>query len=631
MSIKNILNNKWLHLLLLFVTIWVYYHKSLEGEWAIDDVIVFSNNSYVLKGWYGIEEIFTRPTFEGHDIYMERGKQDAQGDLPGGRYRPFSLMFFIMEREIFGVDPWMGHFMNLIYYMLTISVVYFFLKNIVFKSLPAYVSFFASFLFVIHPIHSEVIGNIKSRDEILALLLNVSTIMLVYYAIQRKNFLYVLAACITYFCSLLSKENGVPFIAIIPLTIWYFTELPLRKYFQFMIPLLVVFGGYLLLRFSIMGSGFSKSSALFNDPFLYATFQERYATGMQVLLYNLSQLVYPYKFNWAYHYKMWPYVTFSDFKALSSLILHLGMLFSGLWAIYKKVFFPGWCFIWYIFTFSIACNLFINIGSYTGERFLFTPSLGFCILLAWSIYFIYSKLEQDKFKMGFIASFLLLMIPVIAFSFKKTTTRVEDWKSVKRLMLVDSKNNPDDFKLQLGLFNILLTDAEMNMFENKGAYTPIQAKIIDKAAMIVERLDSAEPRFLDSKYALMAIKGIEKNSIDSFINFTAFMGPYHTDQLQSVSRYYSTKGDFQKDLETKKQFYKNSYILDPTNINNLSKLAMTFMHLSQFDTAYALSTSILEQNQNLEDIRRLRGVAYEKLREVYLKDSLEYKKKYLLK
>ena len=143
---------------LLFAISAAVYVNTLGHDFALDDAIVITGNEYTKQGLAGIDEHLTRDSFTGffgneRDLVM------------GGRYRPMSLIFFSIEYALFGETPVVGHFLNLLYYGLLVILIYFWLWRLTREgahrlwSLP----FVAALLFAVHPLHTEVVANIKGR------------------------------------------------------------------------------------------------------------------------------------------------------------------------------------------------------------------------------------------------------------------------------------------------------------------------------------------------------------------------------------------------------------------------------------------------------------------------------------
>ena len=67
-------------------------------------------------------------------------------------------------------------------------------------------------------------ANIKGRDEILTLLGSLGALYLSFRSyLKKKPLLNILAAGL-FFLALLSKENAITFLAIIPLSYFFFTK-----------------------------------------------------------------------------------------------------------------------------------------------------------------------------------------------------------------------------------------------------------------------------------------------------------------------------------------------------------------------------------------------------------------------
>ena len=154
--------------IVVFILGFVLYANTLGNGYAFDDSIVITDNQFTQKGFAGIPDLLTKDFFEG--LY---GKSL---ELTGGRYRPLSLVSFAIERGIFGDNPLIGHLVNALIYGLCCL----FLFHVVarFTSYTSSIPYVTSILFCFHPIHTEVVANIKSRDEILCFLFLMLTIRL---------------------------------------------------------------------------------------------------------------------------------------------------------------------------------------------------------------------------------------------------------------------------------------------------------------------------------------------------------------------------------------------------------------------------------------------------------------------
>ncbi|MEM6723190.1 MAG: tetratricopeptide repeat protein, partial [Bacteroidota bacterium] len=101
---------KWKIAFLVFS--FVLYGNTLFNGYAQDDSIVIIDNEFTKQGLAGWGKILTEDTFVG----FFGVKKDL---VAGGRYRPFSLLTFALEYQIFGESPGISHLINILLYALT--------------------------------------------------------------------------------------------------------------------------------------------------------------------------------------------------------------------------------------------------------------------------------------------------------------------------------------------------------------------------------------------------------------------------------------------------------------------------------------------------------------------------------
>lgn len=133
----------------------IVYANTLRNGFAGDDIGTIRDNAYITKG--GISAIPTLLSTPYH-----RGSLILANDL----YRPLSLVLFATEYQLFGYNPLPFHFINILLYAGCVILLFLFLDGL-FEQKRTGVAFIASLLFAVHPIHTEVVANIKSGDELL--------------------------------------------------------------------------------------------------------------------------------------------------------------------------------------------------------------------------------------------------------------------------------------------------------------------------------------------------------------------------------------------------------------------------------------------------------------------------------
>ena len=152
--------NTKLHKLLIFVVAFLLYANTLTHEYTQDDAIVIYDNMFTTKGFSGIPGILKYDTFFG--FFKVEGKDKL---VAGGRYRPLTLVMFAVEYAIFGKSPFIGHLGNVLLYGLLGIVLYLLLLKL-FRAredipLAALFALVITLFFIAHPIHTEVVANIK--------------------------------------------------------------------------------------------------------------------------------------------------------------------------------------------------------------------------------------------------------------------------------------------------------------------------------------------------------------------------------------------------------------------------------------------------------------------------------------
>lgn len=85
-------------------------------------------------------------------------------------------------------------------------------------------AFLAALLFTMHPIHSEAIANVKSRDEIFSLIFISLTFLYSFKYLETKKPLDLFWAAFMFLLALLSKEYGIMLLFLIPLAVHTFTD-----------------------------------------------------------------------------------------------------------------------------------------------------------------------------------------------------------------------------------------------------------------------------------------------------------------------------------------------------------------------------------------------------------------------
>jgi hypothetical protein len=432
----------WLPSLLLITLSFGLYWLSMSFRYVLDDQMVIWQNQYVLKGFGGLRDIFAFDSFMGYF-------KEQKFLLEGGRYRPLSLATFAIEHELFGPEkPGISHAINILLYGFTGVLLYRILLGLfpIAEGGRWYFSaaFLGALIFVAHPLHSECVANIKGRDELLALLGSLGALYatLKYFDTLKQGWLW--GAGLMLLLGLLAKENAVTFLIVIPLTVWFFAKVPAGRSAAGAIPLLAAFLIFFILRYQAMGYVLNHGKSvtdLMNNPFLDMNFGEKYATIFLTLGWYVKLLFAPYPLTHDYYPYQVPKVNWADWRALLSLAFYLGM---GVWSILnlKKRKIAAYAFVFWVATLSIVSNLFISIGTFMNERFIYMPSVAFCLLAGWFLARQLPAWLKEGADRPYILGGALALIITGAFGWI-TVKRVPDWKDALSLNTSALRNSPN--------------------------------------------------------------------------------------------------------------------------------------------------------------------------------------------
>lgn len=419
--------NWWKAIIIFIIPILTYYQSTNFG-YVLDDQIVITDNTFTQKGFSGIGDLLTTESMTG---YFGEQKDLVQGN----RYRPLSLITYAIEFDIAGkLNPRLSHWINILLYglsgLLLFRVLSMMLRKVNSNKWWLAIPFLASLFFIAHPIHSEAVANIKGRDEIMALLFSLATLYTSLRYMDKRNIFWMLSTCALFFLALLSKENSITFLAVIPMTIYFFSEYKWSGNIKILGALIATTILYLILRFSVAGvPEFGKEiNDLMNNPFLGMSGGEKMATIMFTLFKYIQLYIFPHPLNHDYYPYAIDVMGWGDFRSLGSLLLYLAIAFWGFKGLRKKKI-SSYAILFYLATLSIVSNIVINLGTFMNERFIYMASVGLSLLAA---YLISEKLGKWKENVGMIAATALSAILILGYCYK-TFDRVPDWESALSL------------------------------------------------------------------------------------------------------------------------------------------------------------------------------------------------------
>jgi Tfp pilus assembly protein PilF len=130
-------------------------------------------------------------------------------------------IFNEIDCQVYGAK--LRHFNNIWTYALGCMLLYLVFSRYFFRTNQD-LAFLAALLFTMHPIHSEAIANVKSRDEIFSLIFISLTFFYIFRFLESKKNKDLFWASFMFLLALLSKEYAVMLLILIPLAVYTFTD-----------------------------------------------------------------------------------------------------------------------------------------------------------------------------------------------------------------------------------------------------------------------------------------------------------------------------------------------------------------------------------------------------------------------
>lgn len=517
------------------------YFQSINHDYTLDDYTVIIDNSVTTQGIKGI------PTILKTDYWYGYKQQNLRGPI----YRPTSLIVFATVWHFFPNNPHVYHFINILFYSITCLVLFLTMSKLFWKKGILF-PFICTILYAAHPIHTEVVNNIKSLDEILCFLFGIISLLFITKYLSNSSRIALIIGLISFYLSLISKETGITFLVVIPLTIYFFDFASTKKSTYIFITLLSLTGVYLISRMIIfrdLPDNPGKDASILNNVLNGAPdFISRKATAFYILLKYVKLLIFPHPLTCDYNFAKIKIQTISSAPVIISIILHFVL---GIYALIK---FPkrnivAFGIMFYVITISPVSNIFFIGGASMAERFMYIPSLGFCIILTHLIIKVF-KVESkttgvSNFKQLLLSNtslFIFLSIIIGLYSIK-TFSRNIYWK--------------DNITIYSNDIKISKESATANKILGVELF-----KCVENSPFRKNRLDTFN---LAKRYLTKALK----------------INPNYFEPLTALAKIYKDEGNLNLSLE----MFNRAVTIKSENVEVYNNRGILFFDLNEFDKA----------------------------------------------
>lgn len=614
----------------VFVFAILLYVNTFHHGWVLDDSFLFKDNKYVTAGLSGWKDIMVNHSQAGADFLPETFQ-----------YRPVSQLLFALEWEISPDNTTFYHIMNVLWNA-TCSVLLFVLLRMIFKRRSWIFPLLITLIFTANPMHTEVVANIKSRDELcyfFFLLLAIISALKYFENGKKINLLWLF---LSYTLSFFSKESAITALVAIPLFVFFFGERKvqieenadvkqkgkklgkpaksnlkiLKPYINIILVLLLSTGVYLGMRYAVLSVWHDYHSS-------YVTLMQNYLAdqpldirlGSAVFLmgkYLLLAFV-PYMQSCDYSFAQLPYVGLLDWRFILVFLVYVAMLIYVIHSLFVKkersVF--VFCILFWVTSMSIYSNTVYLIGSSFADRFLFVPVLASAIVFVELLAKLF-RVDSDKIEMRVKPLVMIgLTVFVICIFSTQTVLRAADWKDPYTLYKADAPKVPGSARIKFYLGDAYRDEAlqvegvdsveyydnmrlAMGIYHEAIGINPDYSECYERLGFCYLRLDHYYP---DRHYGDSSIYYLDK-SIELF--------PYDGLAYYNRAEIAYDKGDYLM----AKECYSEVLNLGGNIYDSYFKVGNSYYELGIYDTAMMYYIQEIERDSTRPEIYYNLGFCY---------------------
>jgi tetratricopeptide (TPR) repeat protein len=385
---------------ILTVLIVAAYVPTFSGEFILDDHPLVKDNLFIRE-------------FNGVAAYLTQEDGVGDGGLPGyhtGYYRPLINLFYWIDYKVWGMKASGFRITNLIFHVFTCIILYQFLF-LLFKG--RLISFAAALVFGLHPVNTEAVAWISSRNNILVTLFSMLSILFYTRNMKEGNIWAGLLSYLSFLAALFCKEFAVMLLFIFFLYNRSMAEggkIPREEILGYF-PFVLILAFYFSLRANVIGSVLTPISIpniwknLYFSPFLIA--------------YDLKLILLPYGLHsFIVHYP----ADYLSWHALAGFIF-LCLLAFLLWKArnIKIVQFSLHSFL--IALFPVLNIIHTSAVTVVSMRWLYFPMIFLSFSLAWVLQ---ERLNMNRFFVWVILTSVVVYLGTYSYFLNRNLWHDED-------------------------------------------------------------------------------------------------------------------------------------------------------------------------------------------------------------
>ena len=372
-----------LPVVLLAVITYLAYANAWPNTLIYDDKLFVDYESF--------SDFSAIPRYFSEDVWAAKA-------LSSGLYRPLLFASVTVDANLFG-DWFAGyHLVNVLLHVMLTLLVYAFVARLLemgntTKTASAYIAFLAALVFGIHPMHTEVVNSIFNRSILLEALGTMAGLCWLLHYLESKPMLAWSGLFLAYLFALFCRETAIvlPGLAAVLVMVYAEGNIPtrVRKCLPVLL-LLIPMVFYLVMR----DRALSASETSFSS--VLAQVDSSHLLNMEMVLSAAGTWVE------AFAVMLWPFepkLSYAEPPFILQLIgifIHLGLLALAVFQ-FKRGYggLLAGLALFYI-TLLPSSHLFgaSTWGPMLTERFLYMPSVGLTILLAYALSFLNRRFDR---------------------------------------------------------------------------------------------------------------------------------------------------------------------------------------------------------------------------------------------
>ena len=573
------------------------YVNTVKHDYVLDDVGAITGNEFVTQGISGIPKILSVGMWHFDNVNL-------------GYYRPLSMITFAIENQFFPGNPHVSHLGNVLLYALTGFFLCLLLMNLFRNFNPAF-AFLITLLFISHPVHTEVVANIKSRDEILAFFNLILGIFLLLKAhqLQTTNYKLVFLSCIFFYLALVSKESAMTGLLIAPLVLFFSYNITLKQALIKTIPFALMILLFQMHKYAVLGTVTGQiPKDIVNYPYTEAG--TKLSSTFLIFMHCLRLEIFPHPLTYDYSYNQIPSTGFGSPLVLIGFLIAAALAYFSFKGLLKRSVL-AFGVLAFCVTLAPALAFVFLRGGIMAERFLYAPTLGFSIAVVFLLaQFSKTNLQSPELNMDVIPKELKFILPVgiifLLYSFK-TVTRNPIWHDNMTLFSTDVNTSPNSCQVRRHYGSELINAGISKKDPNE------KLEWFNKGASQLKEALRINPRFGDAFFKLgVAYQTVHINNDSAIYYYTRAIQEapgyaisynnlgilYETTGKQELASYYYNKAvdvnPFFPDGKRNSENHKKKTGLDvrmfPTSTNLDSVETSTPVEKRDFNFYYKLGT-----------------------------------------